>query len=73
MTRANTEETGMKPVRKESQTFEKANQEANPESSNGDGAKLNSCSKSLIKQQIINKEFIKGKYNESFHDGLYRF
>ena len=21
----------------------------------------------------MNKEFIKGKYNESFHDGLYRF
>ena len=73
MTRANTEEAGMKPIRKESYTYEKANQEANPESSNGDGAKLNSCSKSLIKQQIINKEFIKGKYNESFHDGLYRF
>jgi hypothetical protein len=61
-------------TKKESYHFDKgiSIKQAIQDSSHGDGDQLKSC-KTIIKQATIPKEFIKGKYNESFHDGLYRF
>ena len=59
--------------REQKENVKKDLDQANPESSNGDGTQLKPANKSIIKPQSTTKEFVKGKYNESFHDGLYRF